>query len=233
MNGLHPYVAFFDLDKTLTGTNSGYALVRTAYNKKLLRKKDLLSPLMMLFLYKAGIRPADSIITALGEKLRGTDNNEFEDLAGEAVKDYLLGSVFPAARDELSLHRKQNALTVILSSAVEGICNPVARHLSIDSVLCTIMEKNNGRLTGVPAGDYCYGKEKRRRLTGFCNENGFDTKKAFYYADSFSDIEALQSVGYPVCVNPDRRLKRFADKNGWPVRWWSIKTEVGRRKSEV
>jgi HAD superfamily hydrolase (TIGR01490 family) len=220
MNGSHSYVAFFDLDKTLTGTNSGYALVRKAYDKNLLRKKDLLGPLMMLFLYKAGIRPADSIITALGEKLKGTDNGEFEKLAGEAVTDYLLGSVFPSAVDELSLHRKKNALIVILSSAVDGICNPVASHLSIDSVICTIMEKNNGKLTGTPDGKYCYGKEKRRRLTDFCIGNGFDTEKAFYYADSFSDIEALQSVGNPVCVNPDRRLRKHAERNGWKIRWW-------------
>lgn len=222
MNGSYPYVAFFDLDKTLTGTNSGYALVRAAYDKKLIRKRDLLGPLMMLILYKAGVRPAESIITALGEKLKGTDIGEFEDLAGKAVADYLIGSVFPAALEELSLHRKENALTVILSSAVDGICNPVARHLSIDSVLCTMMEKKDGIMTGAPAGNYCYGKEKSLRLTSFCRENGFETEKAFYYADSFSDIEALKSVGNPVCINPDRRLERHAERNGWPVRRWSI-----------
>jgi HAD superfamily hydrolase (TIGR01490 family) len=232
MNGLHQYVAFFDLDKTLTGTNSGYALVRTAYDKKLLRKKDLLSPLLMLVLYKAGIRPADSIITALGEKLRGTDINEFEDLARQAVDDYLLRSLYPSAIDELSLHRNRNACTVILSSAVDGICNPVASHLSFDSVICTMMLKNNGILTGAPEGNYCYGREKSLRLTGFCNENGFDIKKAFYYADSYSDIEALQSVGNPVCINPDRRLRKHAERNGWEIRWWNKKAEGGRRKAE-
>jgi len=233
MNGKNPYVAFFDLDKTLTGTNSGYALVRTAYDKKLLQKKDLVGPLLMLVLYKAGIRPAESIITALGEKLRGTDINEFEDLAGEAVAKYLLGSIFPSAREELLLHKKENALTVILSSAVEGICNPVAGHLSIGSILCTAMENINGKLTGNPAGNYCYGKEKTRRLTEFCLGNGFDIRKAFYYADSFSDIDALQSVGNPVCVNPDRRLRKHAERNGWEIRRWNKKVEGGSLKVVV
>jgi HAD superfamily hydrolase (TIGR01490 family) len=223
MNGTNPYVVFFDLDKTLTGTNSGYALVKTAYDKGLLKKKDLIGPLMMMLFYKAGIRPADSIITALGEKLKGTDYNEFTVLAAEAVTKYLLGSVFPAAILEISLHRKKNALTVILSSAVEGICNPFAGHLCIDRVLCTMMENNNGKLTGAPSGNYCYGEEKSRRLAEFCRENGFDTEKAFYYADSFSDIDALQIVGNPVCINPDRRLEKHAKKNGWPVRRWNVK----------
>jgi HAD superfamily hydrolase (TIGR01490 family) len=223
MNGSYPYVAFFDLDKTLTGTNSGYALVRTAYDNGLLRKMDLLGPLIMLILYKAGIRPADSIITALGKKLKGTDYNEFEDLAGQAAANYLYGSVFPSALGELSKHKKGNAMTVILSSAVEGICNPVARYLSIDHVICTMMETNNGKLTGDSAGSYCYGKEKNLRLTSYCRENGFDPAKAFYYADSFSDIEALEAVGNPVCVNPDRRLKKHAEKNGWEIKSWKVK----------
>jgi HAD superfamily hydrolase (TIGR01490 family) len=220
MDGLYSNVAFFDLDKTLTGTNSGYALVRMAYDKKLLRRKDLPGLLVMLVLYKAGIRPADSIITALGEKLKGTDIIEFEDMAGQAVSNYLLRSVFPAAMEELSIHRNQNVCTVILSSAVDGICDPVARHLLVDSVICTIMEKKNGKLTGSPAGNYCYGKEKSLKLREYCLENGFDPGKAFCYADSFSDLEALQSVGNPVCINPDRRLRRHAEKNGWQVRWW-------------
>jgi len=224
MNAVHPYVAFFDLDNTLSSENSGQALVKTAFEKGILGKRDLPGPLLMLILYKAGIKPAESIIEALGKKLSGIDNNEFEELAAVAVERCLTGSIFRAAREELAMHRKENALTVILSSAVEEICNPIASHLSIDSVLCTIMEKKNGKLTGSPAGNYCYGEEKRQRLSEFCGKNGFDPEKAFYYADSFSDISALQFVGNPVCINPDRRLRSHAAKNGWQVRWWSLKT---------
>jgi HAD superfamily hydrolase (TIGR01490 family) len=217
----HPYVVFFDLDKTLTGTNSGQALVRMAYDKGILGKKDLTGPLLMLILYKAGITPAERIITSLGQKLRGTDDIIFEELAAEAFDKYLIGSIFQAAKEEIAIHREKNALLVILSSAVEGICNAVARHLSIDKVICTVMEKNNGKLTGSPSGNYCYGEEKRRRMSEFCINNEYDTEKAFYYADSFSDIEALKVVGNPVCINPDSRLRSYALKRGWQVRLWS------------
>lgn len=226
-------MVFIDLDKTLSGTNSGYALVRTAYDNGLLSKSDLIGPMIMLVLYKAGLQPAESIITSLGKKLRGMDGDEFRALAEEAVTKYLLGSIFQAAKETLSWHHDENALTVILSSAVDDICTPVAGHLSIDKIICTIMELCDGKLTGLPSGNYCYGEEKSRRLKEFCLENGFDTEKAFYYADSWSDIDALQSVGNPVCVNPDWKLKRHAERNGWQVRWWNVKTEVGSRQSEV
>jgi len=223
MTGSYRYVVFLDLDKTLTGTNSGYALVRTAYEKGFLRKRDLFGPLMMLLFYKAGLRPADSIISSLGEKLRGVSYIEFEEMAREAVNKYLIGSVFPEARKEISLHQNQNALSVILSSAVEGICIPIARHLSIDQILCTVMDSSDGKLTGSPSGEYCYGSEKSRRLNEFCSENGFNTKEAFYYADSMSDVEALQSVGNPVCINPDRRLLKHAKRKGWRIIYWKVK----------
>ena len=37
------------------------------------------------------------------------------------------------------------------------------------------------------------------------------------YSDSVSDIPMLESVGFPVAVNPDRNLRREAELREWPI----------------
>jgi phosphoserine phosphatase len=49
-------------------------------------------------------------------------------------------------------------------------------------------------------------------------QQGIDLGQSTAYSDSASDLPLLEAVGCPVAVNPDRTLRRVADKRGWPVR---------------
>jgi phosphoserine phosphatase len=40
---------------------------------------------------------------------------------------------------------------------------------------------------------------------------------SYFYTDSLSDLPLLNLVGQPVAVNPDLRLKRLAQRRGWPI----------------
>ncbi|MEJ2054937.1 MAG: hypothetical protein P8X42_13535 [Calditrichaceae bacterium] len=71
-----------------------------------------------------------------------------------------------------------------------------------------------------PAGAYCYGDEKLNKIIEYCKSNHFDLGKAYYYADSYSDLNVLKAVGNPVCVSPDRKLKKIAQKEGWRISIW-------------
>ncbi|MBK7212992.1 MAG: hypothetical protein IPH88_06780 [Bacteroidales bacterium] len=39
----------------------------------------------------------------------------------------------------------------------------------------------------------------------------------YYYGDSIDDLPVLQTVGHPVCVSPDSRLKKTAVERGWEI----------------
>ncbi|HVN59099.1 MAG TPA: HAD-IB family hydrolase [Bacteroidales bacterium] len=214
------YCVFFDLDGTLTSINSGYALFRTAYSKGLVDKSGILKAIMLSALHKYHLTDAGNLIKAMGKWVKGTDQSVFARIAEESVEKYLLDSVYPDARNEISYHRSHNATLVLLSSAVEEICKPIACHIGIDHYICTSMESSGGTLTGLPNGAYCYGNEKRRQMEDFLAMNGSLPSAAFYYADSISDLPVLERVGNPVCINPEKKLLRAAGKAGWPVRQW-------------
>jgi HAD superfamily hydrolase (TIGR01490 family) len=218
--GSDSYTVFLDLDGTLTRINSGYALVRTAYARNLIGPGGITRSLILSVAYKTRLAPADRIIESMGSWLSGMDPKDLEDTAVAAVEKYLIPSVFPAAAAEIERHKSDGAILVLLSSAVAEICKPFAAALSIDHVLCTEMEKNGTKLTGLPSGKYCYGEEKKRRMENFCAVNNRDLNKSWYYADSYSDLPALGLTGHPVCINPDKKLRKAANEKGWKVLYW-------------
>jgi HAD superfamily hydrolase (TIGR01490 family) len=133
----------------------------------------------------------------------------------------LLPSIHAEVTDELKMHKSNNAKLVILSSSLEQICQGVADRLKMDGIICSRLEVSNGHMTGRPEGVLCYGKEKLIRLKEYCEKNNNKTEEAWYYADSISDLPALEVVGHPVCINPDRQLREKAAGKGWTIYKWN------------
>ena len=71
------------------------------------------------------------------------------------------------------------------------------------------------RFTGRLEGPFCHGRGKVARL--WVELGTADLSGATAYSDSMSDLPLLTAAGAPVAVNPDRRLRREARTQGWPV----------------
>jgi HAD superfamily hydrolase (TIGR01490 family) len=209
------YIAFFDLDRTIISVNSGSFLVRMAYKKKIMSTGNLLNAIIQSYLYKFNLRETNLIILKMGTWLKGLRQETIDDLSREVVDGHLIKSIRPEIVKEIKFHKENNAGIIILSSAMSTICNPVGKYLDADHIICTTMESEQGILTGAPVGNFCFEDEKRARLLSWCKENNYDPAKAWYYADSISDLPALEVVGNPVCVYPDKKLARMAHRKNW------------------
>ena len=49
----------------------------------------------------------------------------------------------------------------------------------------------------------------------YCSEHNHPLETAWYYGDAYSDRFILQSVGNPVCVRPEIKLRSMAKKKKW------------------
>jgi HAD superfamily hydrolase (TIGR01490 family) len=217
------YIAFFDLDRTITAMNSGHALILSARDMKMISRKELYVALYRAIMYKTRIIGAEGMIRSMGKWLKGETVERMGAISIRSVDNYLVKTIYRQAFDEIRHHRENNATTAILSSAVEEICIPLAARIGVEKVICTTMEENNGVYTGLPRGEYCYGEEKAVRIMSVCANEGYDLSQAYFYSDSSSDIAALSVVGNPVCVNPDRRLRKHARDKGWRIMEWKTK----------
>lgn len=213
-------IAFFDLDRTITATVSGRLLATGAYRRGLMKKSGILNALWLSSAYRLKLRDPVSIMNDMIKWVGGIDIGDFEGLCSEVAAEYLFPSVFREAAAEIELHRRNNVPAVLLSSTVCQICRKVTEHLGMNDFICSGLEVSEGRLTGHPLGSLCYGEEKARRLTDYCEKNNIQPSGCWYYGDSISDLPALLLVGNPVCINPDRQLEREALKRGWKICWW-------------
>ncbi|HBZ20549.1 MAG TPA: hypothetical protein DEO60_05430 [Bacteroidales bacterium] len=214
------YIAFFDLDNTLINSNSGKLLVMEARARGMMTKRNLIKAVWMIFLYRFSIIEPEKIISEMLQWLNGVPVTAINRLASEVFLKKMIRTISDEARREVIWHQERNAATVILSSALYPVCQAVAGHLNIDAIICTRLETVDGKCTGKAEGNPCYGEEKAVRLIDYCEKNNNKVENVWYYGDSFSDFPALEIAGTPVCVNPDRKLLRAANKNNWKICRW-------------
>jgi HAD superfamily hydrolase (TIGR01490 family) len=217
---VNSYIAFFDLDRTITDAVSGNLLVASAYRKGFMSAADILYALWLLAEYKLFLRDPEKLIYKMTRWVRGIPEKTLEDLSEEISQKVLLPKVYPEALQEIKMHSANNARTVILSSSPVSVCRRMAGSLGIDDIVCSELESVDGYLTGRPVRQLCFGKEKANRLKEYCEKNNTSPEECWYYGDAFADFPALSIVGHPVCVNPDKKLLKKAKENGWKIYSW-------------
>lgn len=214
------YIAFFDLDQTITKSISGRALARGARKKGLMTNRDLINAIFLSIEFRLKLKDPLKIIDKMVSWVRGIPENTLIDLCTEVVHEVLLPSVYKEAIAEIDFHKKKNAKVVILSSALTTVCKEVVKNLNLDDFICSELEVKNGIMTGHPVGHLCFGEEKAVRLKEYCIKNSSSQSDSWYYGDSISDFDALNVTGNPVCVNPDKKLRKAAIKRDWKILYW-------------
>ncbi|MCK5820988.1 MAG: HAD-IB family hydrolase [Bacteroidales bacterium] len=212
-----PYNVFIDLDKTILSLNSGTILVKKAHKDGLMRTRDLLNGLYLSILYKMEWRDTRKIINAMAMWMKGLSEEVFSEFATGIVQDHLIDLIRPDMHDEIAFHQSKGARIVMLSAALSYICDPIGEFFKMDHIISSHLEVKDGLFTGRPIGRLCFGVEKLNSLKSFCKDNPCELLNDYYYADSISDLHVLKVVGHPVCVDPDKRLARYAKRHNWRV----------------
>ncbi len=214
------YAAFFDLDKTIISVNSARYIALYARKNGLLSKADIISGLYYSLLYKSGALSTENLMLIMTKWLENVDALRLKQVFDDLSRFLVDNAIRAKARQAVSFHREQSARTAILSASVKDVCEPLRRRLKMDDIICTEMRMDNGVYSGEVSGKYCYGTEKLQRVKSFCRRHRFSLEDAWYYADSIADLSVLRAVGHPVCVTPDRKLKKEARKRGWLIEIW-------------
>ena len=216
----HPYVAFFDLDRTLIPADSSTLLIKDAYRRGIIKNKKLLIGYVFAILYKLRLVKTLTIITRLATWLDGLSEKMVRDMAADIFQSQLKDLILPIARKEIELHRSKGAYLVLASSSMNYFCELFAAELNLDHIICSRMEVKNGILTGNPRGELCFEKYKMIPMVDFCKNNNYKVQESCFYSDSIDDLPALSAIGKPICINPDKHLKKVAISKGWEIREW-------------
>ena len=133
----------------------------------------------------------------------------------QRVGTHVARLVPPAALRLLGQHLELGDYCIVLSSSPHELVERVASDLGAQRGVGTRAEVVDGCFTGRLDGPFCHSDGKLARLR---DELGaIDLSHTFAYSDAGSDLPLLSACGYPVAVNPDRRLRSAAKAAGWPI----------------
>jgi HAD superfamily hydrolase (TIGR01490 family) len=212
--------AFFDLDKTIISKSSSLALTRPMYRAGLVSRSMLLRGAyaqLVYLLMGADEKRMDRAKEAMMALSRGWEKTQVEEIVRDAIVNVIDPYVYQEALDLIALHKALGREVYVVSSSPEEVVRPVAEHFGVDGVLATRAEVRDGRFTG-ELEFYAYGAGKAEAIRQIAAERGLDLATSYAYSDSITDLPMLEAVGNPVAVNPDRDLRREAERRGWQVR---------------
>ncbi|HVO37603.1 MAG TPA: HAD family hydrolase [Spirochaetia bacterium] len=209
-------IDFFDVDHTITRRSSGARFVSLAIRRGILPRRVLLVLPWYSFTYRLGLLRLKDYKDGF-PYLRGIPRSVLKQIARESFETRLRGDIYPEAVQVIAERRKLGRRVTLASSSLDFIIDPLAGFLGIDTVLATSLEFLGEECTGRVAGIPMLGREKRERVLQFISESGEDPRECAFYSDSIFDVPLLESVGHPVAVNPDIRLRRIARSRGWRI----------------
>lgn len=126
--------------------------------------------------------------------------------------------VFREGKREIESLREEGYKLILLTGAPYFIADNF-KILGFDIIIPSYLEARNGKLTGELI-TYPSGKKKREIILNLSKELFIDLSSSKGYGNSYEDREFLSLLGFPVAVNPSFRLKKFAERMGWEIRYW-------------
>lgn len=211
--------AFFDLDRTIIGGSSVFALGMAAYRAGMVSKRDLLADATnatTFLLAGASDEKTEAVKNRVLQAIKGVPVDRMAEL-GDQIIPRLESDVRREARGLLDLHHAAGRDTFIVSASPIEIVGDFAAAIGLTGGIGTVAAIENGVYTGELAEPFCYGEGKAIAIAKVADERGYDLRLSYAYTDSAGDLPMLEIVGHPVAVNPDRALEAIAYHRGWPI----------------
>jgi putative phosphoserine phosphatase / 1-acylglycerol-3-phosphate O-acyltransferase len=209
--------ALFDMDHTIIWNNSGLTSIQFARKHGMVPVPFLLRGLLKIMLYRFSLMNIENWYEKNMEILAGLTLEDMERFSDQWFEEMVRNSIYREAVELIRNHKERGHKLAIISNSPEFFVKPLAKILNIEDIICTRVEVRQSVLTGKLIKPLCYGKGKKEYAIQWAGENGIDLHKSYFYTDSYYDIELMRYIGIPIAVNPDRKMKKAALQNSWPV----------------
>lgn len=218
-------ISIFDLDRTITrrGTYTPF-LLHTAF--RMAPWRLVFAPLVLLAMiaYRAGVISRDRLKETMHHLLIGKHmaRTQVDAFAASFAEALVPCGCYPEALEAL-LEDRYNGRTVIIATAAHRFyAQAIASRLGADHVIATESVWLGDDLTPRLAGRNRYGPEKHLAIVDALAALGIDRGRAHirFYSDNHSDYQTLKWCDEPVAVNPNGKLRRLAEEEGWQILNW-------------
>ena len=226
--------AFFDLDNTIIRGASAFHLAVGLRRRGFFSSWDLVTFAFhqaRYLVFGEDLRQIDQVRNRALSIVAGRSVAEMAAIGEEVWDEVLSLRIFPGTQALLTKHLDAGHQVWIITASPIEIGGLIGRRLGVTGALGTIAEHIDGFYTGRMVGDMLHGTAKANAIAALADAQGLDLAHCYAYGDSINDVPILSSVGHPVAINPDSRLRRHAQGLGWPVREFRGRRRVAARRS--
>jgi HAD superfamily hydrolase (TIGR01490 family) len=208
-------LAIFDIDGTLLRGSSERRFWRYLWAHRRQGPRQLLAYLLFFLRYV----PVGGIHSIKKNKayLTGLNTATIERLAADFVAADFPKNVYAPVVAKLKQHLASGDVVLLLSGTLQPIADALARTLGVKHVCATLCEEIHGTYRSGPPDRHPFYHAKVPLAREFAAQHNLDLSRATAYSDSYHDTELLESVGFPVVVNGDRKLLPTALERRWEV----------------
>ena len=214
----------FDFDGTSISGNSPVLLVYHLWHHRLLRKSIVTRIALWALAYKLRLPQNESWVRGLVfSAFEGTQKEEADRFLGEFYREKIAHRFRREADEEIARHRKAGREVWAVSATFEPIISEAMKeHAYTHQFSTRMMTDDEGAYTRKVDGLPVEGAEKLRVLREYADATygAGNWVLTHAYGDHHSDRELLSAAEHPCAVTPDRPLRRFAKRKGWPILEW-------------
>jgi HAD superfamily hydrolase (TIGR01490 family) len=210
-------IAVFDLDKTLVKDNASYKFGSFLFAQRIFSVFSMLYCVSYYALHQVHILTIHQLHRALFNRLfRGHSLAFFCEMASSFIEQHIHTMAYQPAYQKLKEAKEQGHYTLLLSSSPDFLVEKMAAYFEVDEWAATpYLTDQEKRLTHL--GPVFDGAAKADYLRDLMDKLSLPKGAVTAFSDSFLDLPLLESVGQPIAVNPDSRLKAICLKRNWEI----------------
>ncbi|HUW42281.1 MAG TPA: HAD family phosphatase [Rectinemataceae bacterium] len=209
-------VHIFDVDHTIVRCSTVQEFIFEGLKQGVIPLSIGFWAVYFFFLYNVTGTTADR----LGRSypfFRNLTVERIESLAASTFRTRIGPKLDAAVAERLASIQKDHGRVIIASSSFDFILKPLASLLGIEEMVVSKLELREGVTTGRMSGKPAYRSDKKDRVLEYLEQRRIRPEDCAFYSDSIHDLPLLRTVGQPVAVNPDQRLRRVALAEGWEI----------------
>ena len=211
-------LALFDLDNTLLAGDSDYLWSLFLVEQGIVDSKNYERENQRFYdQYLEGCLDIDEFLQFQLKPLGDHPRIDLERWRAQFIKTKIAPIILPSAVKLIENHRKNGDTPLIITATNRFITGPIANLLGIDHLLATEPEIIDGEYTGAASGTPCFQEGKVTQLNDWLHRHNESLSGSWFYSDSHNDIPLLEIVENPVAVDPDSKLKAFAQQKNWQI----------------
>ena len=215
-------IAFFDLDRTLLDSNSGLLWARHELAGGRIGRWQIAGAARGSLMYHLSLIDMTRMYGAALAHYVGEPADDVRARTRAWFEAEVAARLRPGGRAAVAEHRSQGHAVVLLTNSSPYEAEAAAQSFGLDAWIANGFDAGgDGRLLGSFEPPLCFGAGKVARSERWAAARGPSLEGAYFYTDSLSDLPMLERVTHPRVVHPDPRLRRLAQRRGWPIIDWS------------